>query len=173
MQSVEIAPGFSLAGCGERVVVNVFGDPTRIARLLGLDIELPDPDNADPEYWRCVHAEGGYKRRLVGKIADPWLGGDPDWALLKRLPWGEIWFDVEEGIKLFVAAVDITYALELLDALRTRGIALSDEEGRSLVWVMPTRFGDGGLDRVRAHMEAVGLVQSFNDVVWEPPPSRR
>lgn len=173
MQGVEIAPGYSLAGRGECVVVNVFGDPTRIARLLGLEIELPDPDNVDPEYWRRIHADGGYKRRIAGKIADPWLEGDPDWALLKRLPWGEVWFDIEEGIKLFVAAASIAHALELVDVLRTRGIALSDERGRSLVRVMPTRFDDDGLDRVRAHMAAAGLVQGSNDIVWELPPSRR
>lgn len=171
MQS--IGPGSSLAGRSDRVVINLFGNPTRIARLLGLDVELPDPDNVAPEYWQRIHGDGGYKRRIADKIADPWWEGDPDWALLKRVPWGEIWFDLEEGIKLFVAAADIVYALELIDALRTRGVEMSDEQGKSLVWATPTRFTEGSLDRFGAHMAAAGLVQGCNDTIWVLPPSRR
>ncbi len=150
-------------------MINIFGDPTRIARLLGLDIDLPDPDNVDPDCWLREHADGGYKRRVADKIADPWWNGDPDWALLKRLPWGEVWFDIEEGIKLFLVAADIVHALELIDAPRARGIALSDENDGSLVWVTPTRFGDGNLERIGAHMDAAGLVQGPNETIWVLP----
>ena len=172
MPSGGIAPGSSIAGRGDPVVVNIFADATTVARALGLDIELPDPDNQDPAYWERIHADGGYKRRIEGRIADPWLEGDPDWALLLRLPWGEVWFDIEEGVKLFLPAAEITRALLLLDGLRAKGIPLRDEDGKSLVRVSPTRFHDGVLERVRDRLEAAGLVQGFNAIVWEPPPDR-
>jgi hypothetical protein len=66
-----IAPGSSVAGRGDRIVVNVFGNATDIARALGLDVELPDCDNEDPDYWDRIHADGGYKCRIEGRIADP------------------------------------------------------------------------------------------------------
>jgi hypothetical protein len=150
-------------------VVNIFADPTWVAQTLGLDIELPDPDNENPAYWERVHANGGYKRRIEGRIADPWWEGDPDWALLLRLPWGEVWFDIEEGIKIFLPAAEITRALLLLDGLRANGILLRDDNGKSLVTVSPTRPGNGGLERVRVRLEAAGLVQGFNELVWELP----
>jgi hypothetical protein len=168
-----IAPGSSVAGRGDRIVVNVFGNATDIARALGLDVELPDCDNEDPAYWDRIHANGGYKRGIEGRIADPWWNGDPDWALLLRLPWGEVWFDVEEGVKLFLAVSDIPRALLLLDGLRAKGIRLSDEDGNSLVRVYPSRLDDDALQRVRERLEAAGLVQSFNEIVWELPQDRR
>ncbi len=173
MQSATIAPGSSIVGRGDRVVVNIFADATAVARALGLDIELPDSNNEDPAYWQRVHADGGYKRRVEGRIADPWLKGDPDWALLLRLPWGEVWFDIEEGVKLFLPAAEIARALLLLDGLRAKGVGLSSDDGESLVWVSPTRFDGGVLQRVRDRLEAAGLVQGFNQIVWEPPPDRR
>ncbi len=68
------------------MVATIFADATAVARAVGLDIELPDPDNEDPSYWKQVHANGGHKRRIEGRIADVWSNGDPDWALLLRLP---------------------------------------------------------------------------------------
>ena len=150
-------------------MVNIFADPTWVAQTLGLDIELPDPDNENPAYWERIHADGGYKRRIEGRIADPWWEGDPDWALLLRLPWGEVWFDIEEGIKIFLPAAEITRVLLLLDGLHDNGILLRDDDGKSLVTVSPTRPGSGGLERVRARLEAAGLVQGFNELVWELP----
>jgi hypothetical protein len=173
MPSDGIAPGASVAGRGDLVVVNIFADATDVAHALGLDIELPDANNEDPAYWDRVHANGGYKRRIEGRIADPWLEGDADWALLLRLPWGEVWFDIEEGVKLFLPAAEIAHALLLLDGLRGKGAGLSGEDGRSLVWVSPTRFDDGVLERVRDRLEAAGLVQGINEIVWELPPARR
>ena len=169
----DIAPGSSLIGRGDRIVVNLFGDSTRIARALGLDIELPDPDNEDPSYWERVHADGGYKRRIDGKIADPWWNGDPDWSLLLRLPWGEVWFDIEEGVKLFLVADDTPRAMLLIESLRAKGISVTDETGKSLVWFSCTRFDDDVLTRVRKRLEAAGLVQGLNEIVWELPPDRR
>ncbi len=173
MRDGDIAPGSTLVGRGDRVVVSLFGDATKIAHALGLNIKLPDCDNEDPAYWDLVHADGGYKPRIADQIADPWWNGDPDWALLVRLPWGEIWFDIEEGVKLFLVTADIARGLDLLDQLRAQGISLTGEDGESLVRVMPTRFGDDRLARIRAHLEAAGLVQGFNEIVWELPPSRR
>src|SRR5947209_1601294 len=170
--SGEIAPGWSVAARGDRIVVNVFGNATDIARALGLDIELPDCDNQDPDYWDRIHANGGYKRRIEGRIADPWWEGDPDWALLLRLPWGEVWFDIEEGVKLLLAASDIPRALLLVDGLRAHGIRLTDEDGKSLVWVSPSRFDDAALQRVRERLETAGLVQGRNEIVWELPRDR-
>jgi len=167
MRSGWIAPGSSIAGRGDLVVVNIFADATTVACALGLDIELPDSNNEDPAYWERIHANGGYKGRIEGRIADPWLDGDPDWALLLRLPWGEVWFDIEEGVKLFLPAAEIARALLLLDGLRANGIRLSGDDGGSLVRVSPTRFGDDVLARVRDRLEAAGLVQGFNGIVWE------
>ena len=172
MRDEGIAPGSGVSGRGDLVVMNIFGDATAIARALGLDIALPDPDNEDPSYWDRIHADGGYKRRIEGRIADPWLEGDPDWALLLRLPWGEVWFDIEEGVKLFLAAAEITRALLLLDGLRAKGIRLRGDDGKSLVRVSPARFDDGMLERVRDRLEAAGLIQGFNEIVWELPPDR-
>jgi hypothetical protein len=173
VESDEIAPGSSLTGPGDRVVMNVFADATKIAHALGLNIELPDSDNADPAYWERIHADGGYKPRIASQIADPWWNGDPDWVLLIGLPWVEVWFDIEEGVKLFLFAADIGLALDLLDRLRARGIALTGEDGRSLVWVAPTRLDDALVARVRAHLESAGLVQVSNAIIWELPPGRR
>jgi hypothetical protein len=173
MQNGGIAPGSSVSGRGDLVVVNIFANATTVARALGLDIELPDSDNEDPAYWEQVHADGGYKRRIEGRIADPWLEGDPDWALLLRLPWGELWFDIEEGVKLLLPAAEIARALLLLDGLRAKGTRLTGDDGRSLVWVSPTRPGGGGLERVRERLEAAGLVQGINEIVWVLPTDRR
>jgi hypothetical protein len=57
--------------------------------------------------------------------------------------------------------------------LRAKGIGLTGDDGGSLVWVSPTRFDGGALERVREQMEAAGLVQGFNETVWELPPDRR
>jgi hypothetical protein len=121
---------------------HLFGDATRIARALGLDIELPDFDNEDPSYWERVHTGGGYKSRIDGKIADPWWNGDPDWSLLLRLPWGEVWFDIEEGVKLFLVADDIPRAPLLIDSLREKGIRFTDENEKSLVRFSCVRLAD-------------------------------
>jgi hypothetical protein len=64
-------------------------------------------------------------------------------------------------------------ALLLLDSLRAQGIRLSDDDGDSLVRVSLTRFDDGALERVRDRLEAAGLVQGFNEIIWGLPPDRR
>ena len=75
--------------------------------------------------------------------------------------------------KLFLPALEIARALLLLDGLRAKGIGLTGDDGGSLVWVSPTRFDGGALERVRERMEAAGVVQGFNETVWELPPDRR
>jgi hypothetical protein len=76
-------------------------------------------------------------------------------------------------VKLFLPAAEIARVLLLLDGLRAKGIRLSSDDGGSLVAVSPTRLGGSGLERVRGRLEAAGLVQGFNEIVWELPPDRR
>ncbi len=154
----------------KRVTVSLFGDPTRIARALGLDIELPDPDCEDPAYWERVHAKG-WKPQLQGKIADPEFNDDPDWCSLLRLDFGEVRFDLEEGIKIMTQLHDLPRVMELVYRLGDAGIPLKDEDGKWLVHAMaavfPTRpeFDTG--------MREAGLVQDpRRDFWWEPPPNR-
>lgn len=65
-----------LAGLGVRI--NVFCDPTRIARALGLDVELPDVGNRDPAY-RDEVRRVDWKPALRGRVADTEEErGDPD-----------------------------------------------------------------------------------------------
>ena len=64
----DIAPGSGVIGRGDLIVINLFCDATRIAHVLGLDIELPDCDNQDPACWEQIHANGGYKRRIAGLV---------------------------------------------------------------------------------------------------------
>ena len=159
-------PGGTLKEPGDTIIVNIFGDATSIARALGLAIDLPDCDSTDPDYWQAIHADGGYKTRISGQIADLWFEGDPDWAKLQQLPWGEVWFDIEEGIKLFLKASDVEQALLLIANLRQHGISLTGDEGKSLVWFTAPVWGDDALSRVRAQLEAVGLRQGRNELVW-------
>lgn len=154
------------------MVMNIFADATAVARALGLDIDLPDSDNEDPAYWEQVHADGGYKRRIEGRIADPWFKGDPDCALLPRLPWGEVWFDIEEGVKLFLPAAEIARALLLLDGLRAKGTGPTGDDGRSLVCASPTRFADGVLPHVRKRREAPRLAPAHIESIRAVPPDR-
>jgi hypothetical protein len=121
------------------VVVSLFGDPTKIAQALGLDIELPDVDCVDPAYWERVHAKG-WKPRLLGKIADPEFNGDPDWCSLLRLNFGEVRFNLEEGIKFMTELPDLPRVLELVYRLQEAGIPLLDEDGNWLVHVMAPVF---------------------------------
>ena len=65
-----------------KVRINVFANATRIARALGLDIELPGVDSSGPAYWDEVHRLG-WKPPLRGKVADPEEDGDPDWCTLQ------------------------------------------------------------------------------------------
>ena len=90
-----------------------------------------------------------------------------------RLPWGEVWFDIEEGVKLFLLAANIARGLDLLAHLHAQRIPLIGGNGGSLVRVTPTRFGDDSLARIQAHLDAAGLVRVINEIVWELPPSRR
>jgi hypothetical protein len=112
-----------------RLIVSLFGDPTRTAQTLGLDIELPDPDCEDPAYWGRVHAKG-WKPRLQGKIADPECNGDPDWCSLLRLDFGEVRFDLEEGIKIMTEVHDPRRVTELVYRLVDAGIPLKDDLAR-------------------------------------------
>jgi hypothetical protein len=150
----------------KRVVVSLFGDPTKIARALGLDIELPDVDCTDPGYWERVHAKG-WKQQLAGKIADPEFNGDPDWCSLLRLDCGEVRFDLEEGIKIVTELRNLPSAMQLVHRLGAAGIPLKDENGDWLVHAMGTVFpSEPGFDD---GMRAAFLVQNARqDLWWEP-----
>jgi hypothetical protein len=44
---------------------------------------------------------------------------------------------------------------------------------RGWLRVSPTIYDTTVLERVRKHLEAAGLVQGFNEIVWELPADRR
>lgn len=150
----------------KRVIVSIYRDPTRVARALGLDIELPDVDCTDPDFWERVHATG-WKPQLAGKIADAEFDGDPDWCLLLRLDFGTVRFDLEEGIKIMTELRDLPRAMQLVRRLGDAGIPLKDEDGVWLVHAMGSMFPtEPGFDD---GMRAAGLVQNARqDLWWEP-----
>jgi hypothetical protein len=151
----------------KRVIVSLFGDPTRIARALGLDIELPDVDCVDPAYWERVHATG-WKPQLEGKIADPEFNDDPDWCSLRRLDIGEVRFDLEEGIKIMTDTRNLPSVMALIYRLRDAGIPLKDEEGNWLVHAMGSVFPHR--PEFDTAMREAGLVPNPKlDLWWEPP----
>ncbi|HUN40562.1 MAG TPA: hypothetical protein VMU81_09750 [Acetobacteraceae bacterium] len=93
--------------------------------------------------------------------------------MLLRLPWAEAWFDIEEGVKLYLVVDDIQRALLLLDNLRTAEVRLSDEGGESLVNIRSSRLDPEVLTRVRARLEAAGLRSNKYEFAWELSPDRR
>jgi hypothetical protein len=83
------------------VCVNVFGNAPRIARALGLNIDLPDVDGSQ-RYWQAIWGRpGNWKAPLRGKVSDlDEENGDPEWAELINYGSFSVHFDVEEGIGL-------------------------------------------------------------------------
>lgn len=155
------------------VRINVFGDPTRIARALGLDIELPDVDSRDPAYWEELRRVG-WKPRLRGRIADTEERGDPDWCTLQVFSWGRVRFDLEEGIVVQTTVGELLPALDLVHGLAARGVPLRGADGSALVWVMQGEFGHGVPD-ASAAFAAAGLVPGDGRPItirWELSPSR-
>ena len=173
MTFAESFPGGSLTKPGDEIVVNIFGDATMISRFLGLEINLPDCENVDPAYWETINADGGFKSRIADKVCDPWFNGDPDWAKLLQLPWGEVWFDIEEGIKLYLMAHDIDKAVLLIRDLEKSGVSLHMEKEQSSVWVQAKVLEDQGLLRVKEHLELNGFVQGINEIVWTLPSDKK
>jgi hypothetical protein len=153
------------------VTINLFGDPTTIARAFGLDIELPDVDNTDAAYWERIHAEG-WKLKLYGKIADPWEHGDSDWAKLLVYPFCEVWFDIEEGIKFRTRVKNIRATMELVYTLAKKGIDLIDPDGQSRVRASQNVWGYQIPDAGPA-LEEAGLVagpkHSSGASLWYEP----
>ncbi len=148
------------------VTVSLFGDPTKIAHALGLDIELPDVDCTDPDYWERVHATG-WKPQLAGKIADPEFDGDPDWCTLLRLDCGTVRFDLEEGIKIVTELRHLPGAMQLVYRLGDAGIPLKNEDGDWLVYAMGSVFPQH--PDFDAGMRAAGLVQHARQELWWEP----
>jgi hypothetical protein len=152
----------------KRVSVSLFGDPTKIVRAPGLDIELPDPDRVEPAYWKRAHAEG-WKQRLVGKIAGPEMNDDPDWCRLLRFDFAEVRSDLAEGIKFWTEIQNLPRVMDLAYRLCDFGIPLKDEDGTWLVHATPTVLMDR--PEFDAEMRAAGLVQHEKYAIrWEPPP---
>ncbi|MGD0106438.1 MAG: hypothetical protein ABSC06_20720 [Rhodopila sp.] len=159
------------------VCVNVFGDATRIARALGLDIELPDVDGGS-EYWQAIWAKpGNWKAPLRGTVSD--LGeenGDPEWAELINYGSFSVHFDVEEGIRFRLNARDLPEVLNIVRGLRARGVPLWDTEIGCLVWVNQSLLGYGVplLDEYSSYCGLVGHMTSRFErpVHWELPRSQ-
>ena len=156
------------------VRINVFGDPTRIARALGLEVELPDVDSRDPAYWAEVRRVG-WKPRLRGKVADTEEErGDPDWCTLQVHPWGKVRFDLEEGVVVVTTEGGLLPALDLVHGLAARGVPLRDADRSALVAVMQTLLGRGVPDASDA-FAAAGLVPEAGRpgaLRWELSPER-
>ena len=180
------SPYFLEAGSGDYrsdpgrlpVTISIHGDPNPIAWAAGLDIELPLYYSRDREYWTRVHAEG-WKRRLGGRIVSTWEpDGDPDYAFLKRVPGGEMWYDIEEGIKIFTTIADLGLALGYLQELRRNGAALTCTEdpdrGSSMVWIAQRVRGRNAPD-AKPFFEQAGLLPhpDFSGFVYELPPHMR
>ena len=157
------------------VRINVFGCPTRVARALGLEVELPDVDRRDPAYWDEIHRVG-WKPRLRGRIADTEEArGDPDWCTLQVHPWGRVRFDLEEGVVVATTVAGLLPALDLVHGLGGRGVPLRHGDGTALVKVMQGVFGRGVPDASGA-FAAAGLVREQgrrpDTLWWKLPPER-
>jgi hypothetical protein len=152
----------------------VFGCPTRIARALGLDVELPDVDSRDPAYWDALRREG-WKPKLRGRVADTEEErGDPDWCTLQAHAWGRVRFDLEEGVVVATTVAGLLPALDLVHGLAGRGVPLRDADGWARVKVMQAIFGHGVPDASGA-LAAAGLAREERrpDTLWWEPSRER
>jgi len=155
------------------VRINVFGCPTRIARALGLEVELPDVDSRDRASWDEIHRVG-WKPRLRGRIHDPEEDGDPDWCTLLASPFCEGRCDLEEGVVVATTVAGLPPTLDLVHGLAARGVPLRGADGRALVKAMQTWFGCGVPD-ASAAFRAAGLKPEPgrpDPIRWEPDPAR-
>ena len=156
------------------VRINVFGCPTRIARALGLEIELPDVDSRDPAYWDAVR-RAGWKPALRGRIADTEEArGDPDWCTLQAHAWGRVRFDLEEGVVVATTVAGLLPALDLVHGLAGRGVPLRHGDGTASVKVMQGIFG-GGVPDASDAFAAAGLAPEAgrpDTLWWELSPAR-
>ena len=156
------------------VKINLFGDPTRIARALGLDVELPDVDSRDQAYWDALRRDG-WKPALRGRIADTEEErGDPDWCTLQVHPWGRVRFDLEEGVVVATDVAGLLPALDLVHGLAGRGVPLREAGGSALVKVIQTTSGHGVPD-ASAAFAAAGLAPEpglRGTIWWELSPAR-
>ena len=156
------------------VRINVFEDPTRIARALGLEVELPDIDSTVPAYWDAVRREG-WKPALRGRIADTEEErGDPGRCTLQVHAWGRVRFGLEEGVFVATTVGGLLPALDLVHGLGGRGVPLRDTDGWGRVKVQQSLFGRGVPDPSAA-FAAAGLVPEAgrpDTLWWELSPAR-
>ena len=155
-----------------KVRINVFGDASRIARALGLDIELPGVDSSGPAYWDEVHRLG-WKPPLRGKVADPEEDGDPDWCTLQVHAWGRVRFDLKEGVVVTTTVAGLLPALDMVHGLAARGVPLRDGDGWARVKIMQAAPSGGAPDASGA-FAAAGLVPEAGlprTLRWELSPA--
>lgn len=150
--------------------ISLFGNPSSIARALGLDIELPDPN-------QIVDLDYDWKRKLIGKVADQDLlsGKNADWALLIKTEFCEVTFDFAEGISFQGTFDKFDQTLDLVCSLASKGISLW-EDGQCLVRISQT-LGGKNVPALDPMFEAAGLVgaprrfiEKYGHAVWHELP---
>lgn len=115
--------------------VTWFEDAGDAAKALGINVELPDLGNADPDFWASFDRQA-WRARLKGRIAmdDEELDrGDPDWVRLARFSGKvegqpiELWFDLEDGIVFRCTAGSVQDVVALIrNAADQAGLKLSE-----------------------------------------------
>ena len=147
---------------------NIFGNPTAIAKAAGLDIELPDVDNTDPAYWAELHRLG-WKKHLDGRIVSPWHEGDPDYAFLMRInDAAEVWFDIEEGIKVMSRGKYTPIVLDWIADLARKGIPMTfPDDNQPCVWAQIRMHGS--IDAAEVFSQ-YGLISDHRDICFVPTP---
>lgn len=165
-----------------RLIATWFEDATAAAHALGIDVDLPDVGNQDPDYWQALDRKA-WRDALKGKVDstdDEIDHGDPDWVRLKRIsgpagPAGEpdlcdtieVWFDLEEGVRFRFcprSAARLTAILRQAAALN--GLRLSDAWPGNVI-AMISRFGRGlpEPDDISPIMEASGWSRD-GEISW-------
>lgn len=141
------------------LIVSWFENPTVIARAMGLDIELPDPDNQDPAHVKWAMGLE-WRSALSGKVdmsPEEMARHDPDWVRLKRLEGTtEAWFDLETGIVFRCRAADIGHTATVIRELASRcGLRLATQRWPYSV-VAIAAMGGAGLE-LAPRMEPAGF----------------
>ncbi|WP_377806544.1 hypothetical protein ABNQ38_07705 (plasmid) [Azospirillum sp. A29] len=158
---------YYMANPGEVPVhINIRGNATRIARAMGLAVDLPKHDGGD-RYW-AMFDRRNWKSKLEGRITDIWATGDPDWVLLKRFAWGDCCFDLEEGITIETTAAHVIEALDWVRALEKEGVPLHRGKGTALVLVQSGVYGPG-LPTDGTLFAGLGLLPGPGGCWWELP----
>ena len=164
------------------VWINLFGPCARIGRALGLGIDLPDltDDAGTDALWQMPGDE--WKNPFEGWVADTERRGDHDWMRLADYPFGNAFFDLEEGVKFYTTVAGLAECLAFVASLADKGVRLCDRDfmGRhsgavgSCVWVSQAISGGGFPDAAPA-FGALGLRRPDSSLWvmpqgWQPSP---